>query len=171
MSIATVESQIKAWYSFYPGNIAGIFFDRASDTIPGTTTSNVTYYRTLDSTTCTRTGQQRRGRAQLRRQPRLRWMFNSSNANNADIVVTFESRQRPGLNTYTSWTPAAWEASYPASDFAALIYDAGESADPSRFGVRLAGSAEHRLRLRRDVVRQLPPYFSTFAADAAAGAC
>ena len=37
-SIATVDLQLGAWYSFYPGDIAGIFFNRVSDAIPRTTT-------------------------------------------------------------------------------------------------------------------------------------
>jgi len=38
--LASIEAQVDDWYTFYPGNIAGIFFDGVSDTIPGTTTSN-----------------------------------------------------------------------------------------------------------------------------------
>ncbi len=168
ISIATVESQIKAWYSFYPGNIAGIFFDRASDTIPGTTTSNVSYYRTLDSYVHKNHGDNDEVVLNYGASPGSGWMFSSSNANNADIVVTFES----DYDTYTTWTPAAWQASYPASDFAALIYDTGESTDPQPASA--CGSLAQQnigyvyVGTWYDV---LPPYFSSFLADAAAGAC
>jgi Spherulation-specific family 4 len=168
ISIATVESQIKAWYSFYPGNIAGIFFDRASDTIPGTTTSNVSYYRTLDSYVHKNHGDNDEVVLNYGASPGSGWMFSSSNANNADIVVTFES----DYDTYTTWTPAAWQASYPASDFAALIYNTGESTAPQPASA--CGSLAQQnigyvyVGTWYDV---LPPYFSSFLADAAAGAC
>lgn len=168
ISIATVESQIKAWYSFYPGNIAGIFFDRASDTIPGTTTSNVSYYRTLDSYVHKNHGDNDEAVLNYGASPGSGWMFASSNANNADIVVTFES----DYDTYLTWTPAAWQASYPASDFAALIYNTGESADPQPAS---ACSALAQQNIGYVYVGTwydaLPPYFSGFLADAAQGAC
>jgi hypothetical protein len=168
ISIATVESQINAWYSFYPGNIAGIFFDRASDTIPGTTTSNETYYRTLDSYVHKNHGGNDEVVLNYGASPGSGWMFNSSNANNADIVVTFES----DYDTYTTWTPAAWQASYPASDFAALIYNTGEStaAQPASACGSLAQQNIGYVYVGTwyDV---LPPYFSTFLSDAQTGAC
>lgn len=168
LSIATIESQIKAWYSLYPGNIAGIFFDRASDTIPGTTTSNVSFYRALDSYVHRNHGANNEVVLNFGASPGSDWMFNSSNANNADIVVTFEN----DYDSYITWTPAAWEVNYPASDFAVLIHDTGESADPQ------PASACGRLMQQNignvyvgtsyDV---LPPYFSSFLASAAQGAC
>ena len=48
-SVPAIEAQVKDWYSFYPGHIAGIFFDGAADTVPGTGASNVSFYQTLDS--------------------------------------------------------------------------------------------------------------------------
>jgi hypothetical protein len=48
-SIASVEAQVDAWYAYYPGEIAGIFFDGVSDEVPGATTSNQGFYRTLAS--------------------------------------------------------------------------------------------------------------------------
>lgn len=168
LSIATIKSQIKAWYSFYPGNIAGIFFDRVSDTIPGTTTSNVSFYRTLDSYVHNNHGGNDEVVLNYGASPGSGWMFNSSNANNADIVVTFES----DYDTYTTWTPAAWEVDYPAGDFAALIYNTGESADPQPASAcgRLAQQNIGNVYVGTsyDV---LPPYFSSFVADAAQGAC
>ncbi len=168
ISIATVESQINAWYSFYPGNIAGIFLDRASDAIPGTTTSNVTYYRTLDSYVHKNHGNNDEVVLNYGASPGSGWMFNSSNANNADIVVTFES----DYDTYTTWTPAAWQASYPASDFAALIYDTGESTAPQPASA--CGSLAQQnigyvyVGTWYDT---LPPYFSSLLADASQGDC
>jgi Spherulation-specific family 4 len=168
LSIATIESQIRAWYSYYPGNIAGIFFDEVSDTIPGTTTSNVSFYRTLDSFVHKGHGDNDEVVLNYGASPGSGWMFNSSDANNADMVVTFES----DYDTYTTWTPAAWEAGYPASDFAALIYNTGESADPQPASAcgRLAQQNIGNVYVGTwyDV---LPPYFSAFLADAAQGAC
>jgi len=167
-SIATIESQIKAWYSFYPGDIAGIFFDRVSDTIPGTTTSNQSFYRTLDSYVHTHEGNNDEVVLNYGANPGSGWMFSSSNANNADIVVTFES----DYDTYTTWTQAAWETRYPASDFAALIYNTGESTAPQPASA--CGSLAQQnigyvyVGTWYDV---LPPYFSSFLADAAQGAC
>jgi len=85
-------------------------------------------------------------------------MLDGEDAENADIVVTFEgSYDTPGENPYTSWTQAAWELDYPANDFAALIHS--HPTAPRRrslFGMRLAGAAEHRLRVRRDELRGAP---------------
>jgi hypothetical protein len=168
LSIATIESQINAWYSYYPGNIAGIFFDEVSDTVPGTTTSNVSFYRTLDSYVHKNHGNNDEVVLNYGASPGSGWMFSSSNANNADMVVTFES----DYDTYTTWSPAAWEASYPASDFAALIYDTGESTDPQPTSAcgDLAQQNIGNVYVGTwyDV---LPPYFSSFEADAASGAC
>ncbi|HEY2688679.1 MAG TPA: spherulation-specific family 4 protein [Streptosporangiaceae bacterium] len=173
-SIADIETQIKNWYSFYKGNIAGIFFDGVSDTVPGTTTSNQTFYRTLANYVHTHEGNNDEVVFNFGANPGSPWMLTSSNANNADIVVTFEgSYNDPGLNPYTAWTPAAWEANYPANDFSAMIYDApGDDTAPQ------PGSACSALATQNigyvyvgTWYDQLPPYFSTFAADAAAGTC
>jgi hypothetical protein len=167
-SIATIESQIKAWYSFYPGDIAGIFFDRVSDTIPGTSTSNQSFYRTLDSYVHTHEGNNDEVVLNYGANPGSGWMFNSSNANNADIVVTFES----DYDTYTTWTQAAWESHYPASDFSALIYNTGESTAPQPASACSSLAQQNigyvYVGTWYDV---LPPYFSSFLADAAQGAC
>ena len=167
-SIATIESQIKAWYSFYPGDIAGIFFDRVSDTIPGTTTSNQSFYRTLDSYVHTHEGHNDEVVLNYGANPGSGWMFNSSNANNADIVVTFES----DYDAYTTWTQAAWETHYPASDFSALIYNTGESSAPQPASACSSLAQQNigyvYVGTWYDV---LPPYFSSFLTDAAQGAC
>ena len=129
-SIASIEAQVNQWYSYYPGDIGGIFFDGASDTVPGTTTSNVTFYQTLDVYVHQHEGNNDEVVLNYGASPGSGWMFNSSNAKNADIVVTFEgSYNTPGENPYTSWAPASWESQYPADDFAALVYDAYDATD------------------------------------------
>ena len=86
VSIAAVETQIKDWYSFYKGNIAGIFFDGASDTVPGTTTSNLTYYRTLD------------------------YYVHKHEGNNDEVVLNFGANPAPpGCSpAATPTTPTSW---------------------------------------------------------------
>jgi spherulation-specific family 4 protein len=167
-SIATIESEINNWYKFYPGGIAGIFFDRVSDDVPGTTTSNQSFYRTLDSYVHTHEGNNDEIVLNYGANPVSGWMFSSSNANNADLVVTFES----DYDTYTTWTQAAWEKQYPARDFAALIYDTGEStaAQPASACGSLAAQNIGYVYVGTwyDV---LPPYFSTLLSDAQQGAC
>jgi hypothetical protein len=127
-SLATVEAGVDAWYKFYPGDIAGIFFDGSWDTIPGTTTSNATYYQTLANYVHTA---HRNSEVVLNfgSNPSSDWMFNSSSSKkNADLIVTFEGAYNdPGLNPYTSWVQPAWELKYPANDFAVLVYDAPSS--------------------------------------------
>jgi hypothetical protein len=128
-SIPAIEAQIRAWYSFYPGGIAGIFFDGVSDTVPGSSTTNQRFYRTLAAYVHHHEGANDEVVFNFGDNPGSDWMLSSSNANNADMVVTFEgSYNTPGLNPYTAWTPASWESSYPADDFAALIYDAPGTA-------------------------------------------
>ncbi|MGO9754102.1 MAG: spherulation-specific family 4 protein [Solirubrobacteraceae bacterium] len=124
-SIKAIETDINAWYSYYPGEIAGIFFDRVSDTVPLTTTSNKVFYQTLASYVHQHEGDNDEVVLNFGANPSSDWMLSGSDAKNADIVVTFEgSYNDPGGNPYTAWTQANWEKSYPASDFAALIYDA-----------------------------------------------
>ena len=173
-NIADLETQIKNWYSFYKGNIAGIFFDGVSDTVPGTTTSNQTFYRTLANYVHTHEGNNDEVVFNFGANPGSPWMFTSSNANNADIVVTFEgSYNDPGLNPYTSWAPAAWESNYPANDFSALIYDApGDDTAPQPASACGSLATQNIGYVYVGTwYNLLPPYFSTFAADAAAGTC
>ena len=124
-STAAIEQDINRWYSYYPGQIAGIFFDQVSDTQPGSTTSNQAFYRTLASYVHHHEGNNGEVVFNFGANPKSDWMLASSDAKNADIVVTFEgSFNDPTLNPYTSWKQASWENAYPASDFAAMIYDA-----------------------------------------------
>jgi Spherulation-specific family 4 len=127
-SIPAIEQQVKNWYAYYPGQIAGIFFDGVSDTVPGTTTSNKSFYQTLASYVHTHEGNNDEVVFNFGANPGSDWMLSSGNAKNADIVVTFEgSYNDSGLNPYTQWTQASWELAYPADDFAALIYDAPDA--------------------------------------------
>ena len=136
------------------GEIAGIFFDGVSDDVPGTTTSNQSFYRTLATYVHTHEGNNDEVVFNFGANPGSPWMFTSSNANNADIVVTFEGPTTRPAKTPTPPGRRRPGSRYPANDFAALIYDAPRTTrHPSPVRLRLAGSAEHRLRLRRDVVR------------------
>jgi Spherulation-specific family 4 len=127
-SIPAIEQDINKWYSYYPGHIAGIFFDQVSDTLPGTTTSNTAFYQTLASYVHQHERDNDEVVFNFGANPSSHWMLAGSDVKNADIVVTFEgSYNDPGLNPYTAWTQASWENAYPASDFAALIYDAANA--------------------------------------------
>jgi Spherulation-specific family 4 len=128
--IAGIEQQIDKYYSFYRGNIAGIFFDGVSDTVPESGVSNQAFYQTLASYVHSRTDGNDEVVFNFGANPGSDWMLRSTTRKNADIVVTFEgSYNTPGWNPYVDWQPAAWEARYPASDFAALIYDAPNTPD------------------------------------------
>jgi len=127
--IPAIEQQINAWYSYYPRKIAGIFFDGVSDTVPATTTSNKSFYQTLASYVHTHEGNNDEVVFNFGQNPSSDWMLSSSNAKNADLVVTFEgSYNDPSANPYTAWTQATWERAYPADDFAALIYNAPDAS-------------------------------------------
>jgi hypothetical protein len=156
--IPAIEQQVRAWYAYYPGQIAGIFFDGVSDTVPGTTTSNKAFYQTLASYV----HGYRRNNGEVvfnfGDNPASDWMLASSNVKNADIVVTFEgSYNTPGANPYTAWTQASWERGYPANDFAALIYDAPDASACTALAQQQLGYAY--------VGRwydTLPPFWSAF---------
>jgi hypothetical protein len=128
--IAGIERQIDSYFALYPGGIAGIFFDGVSDTVPETGASNQTFYQTLAAYVHSRTDNNDEVVFNFGANPSSDWMLRASSRKNADIVVTFEgSYNTPGLNPYVAWQPAAWETAYPASDFAALIYNAPDTAD------------------------------------------
>ena len=129
--LATAEAGIDNWYRFYPHDIAGIFLDGANDTIPGTSTSNAPYYGALASFIRTKHVHGRGTEVVLNfgSDPASGWMFASTAKQNANLVVTFEGAyDDPSLNPYTAWTQPAWELHYPAADFAAIVYDAPDSA-------------------------------------------
>ncbi|HXQ01167.1 MAG TPA: spherulation-specific family 4 protein [Solirubrobacteraceae bacterium] len=173
-SIPSIEAQVKAWYSFYPGGIAGIFFDGVSDEVPGTSVSNVSFYRTLASYVHTHEGSNGEVVFNFGANPGSGWMLEDTNAKNADIVVTFEgSYNTPGEDPYTSWTQAAWEWRYPAGAFAALVYNT-----PSAPGAPQPASVCASLQQQNigyvyvgTWYDQLPSYFGELLADSAQGAC
>ena len=141
-SIPRIKKQIDDWYAFYPGGIAGIFLDGVSDTVPGTATSNRAFYQTLAAYVHTTKGDNDEVVFNFGANPSSDWMLSAGNAKNADLVVTFEgSYNTPEWNPYTAWQPASWERRYPASDFAALVYDAPDST-----GTPQPTSACNRLR-------------------------
>ena len=123
-SLATVEAGIDNWYRFYPHDIGGIFLDGAWDTIPGTTTSNATYFQTLASYIHKR-AVNNEVVFNFGANPASDWMLKASNKKkNADLVVTFEgSYDTSDMNPYTAWVQPAWELRYPAADFAAIVYN------------------------------------------------
>ncbi len=89
-------------------------------------------------------------------------------------VVTFEgSYGTAGENPYTSWAPAAWEAGYPAKDFSALIYNAPDEATAPQPASACGSLAQQNIGYVYvgTWYDQLPPYFSSFLADAAQGIC
>jgi hypothetical protein len=172
-SIASVESQIDAWNSYYPGEIAGIFFDGVSDEVPGTTTSNQGFYRTLASYVHTHEGNDDEVVFNFGQNPVSDWMLDGSDAENADIVVTFEgSYDTPGENPYTSWTQAAWELSYPADDFAALIHDApdGLTEQPASACGSLAQQNIGYVYVGTSY-EELPSYFTGLSTESLNGGC
>jgi len=173
-SIAGIENQINEWYSFYPGDIAGIFFDGVSDDVPGTTTSNQGFYQTLAAYVHTHEGHNDEVVFNFGANPGSDWMLSGRNASNADIVVTFEgSYDTPGENPYTSWTPAAWESDYPANDFAALIYNAPGDANGPQPATVCATLAQQDIGYVYvgTWYDELPPYFSSFLSLARQGDC
>jgi|ERR1035438_959821 hypothetical protein len=106
--------------------------------------------------------------------PRNDAELKSGDANNADIVVTFEgSYDTPGEDPYTAWTQAAWESHYPASDFAALIYNAPGEATAPQPAAACSSLAQQNIRYVYvgTWYDQLPPYFGSYLADALQGNC
>jgi len=173
-SIPAIENQIDDWYSFYPGGIAGIFFDGVSDDVPGTSTSNQGFYRTLAAYVHSRERHNDEVVFNFGANPGSDWMLNGSNAGNADIVVTFEgSYDTPGENPYTSWTQAAWELNYPANDFAALVYNAPGDANGAQPATACAALTQQNIGYVYvgTWYDQLPPYFSNFVSLAHQGEC
>jgi 6-phosphogluconolactonase (cycloisomerase 2 family) len=174
-SIAGIESQINAWYSYYPGHIAGIFFDGVSDDVPGTSTSNLGFYQALASYVHTHEGSSSEVVFNFGANPGSDWMLSNREANNnANLVVTFEgSYNTAAEDPYTSWTQAAWEAAYPADDFAALLYNAPDGAVTPQ--PTSACSSLARQNIGYTYVGtwydELPAYFGNFLTDSASGEC
>ena len=166
-SIASVEQDINSWYAYYPHNIAGIFFDQVSDTRPGTATNNKAFYQTLASYVHQHEGHNDEVVFNFGDNPSSGWMLAGSTVKNADIVVTFEgSYNDPGLNPYTAWKQASWEKAYPASDFAAMIYDAENPTYAAANSYLTACSSLNSQRLGYvyvgDWYETLPPFWRSF---------
>jgi hypothetical protein len=173
-SVASIESQVNAWYAYYPGQIAGIFFDGVSDEVPGTSTSNQSFYRTLASYVHTHEGSDDEVVFNFGANPGSGWMLSSSEANNANLVVTFEgSYDTPGEDPYTSWTQAAWESAFPAHDFAALIYNSPDQAATPQPASACSSLAQQNIGYSYvgTWYDELPPYFGSFLTDAFSGGC
>jgi len=173
-SIASIESQVDAWYSYYPGDIAGIFFDGVSDDVPETSTSNQGYYRTLAAYVHTHHGSGAEVVFNFGTNPDSGWMLESTAANNANLVVTFEgSYDTPGEDPYTSWAQAPWEGAYPARDFAALVYNAPYEAATAQPASACSSLARQNVGFVYvgTWYSELAPYFGSFLTDAANGGC
>jgi hypothetical protein len=169
-SIPAIEAQVKDWYTFYPRHIGGIFFDGAADTVPGTGASNVSFYQTLDSYVHQNWRDNDEVVLNYGTNPGSGWMFNSSNAKNADIVVIFEgSYSTAGENPYIGggWKPATWESQYQADDFAALMYDTNSTAVVPQPATACATlTAQHIGYLYVGTwYTNLAPYFAAFVSD------
>jgi hypothetical protein len=167
--IPRIKQLIDKWYAFYPGDIAGIFLDEVSDAVPETGASNRVFYQTLASYIHTQKGDNDEVVLNFGANPGSDWMLNSTNAKNADLVVTFEGPYIPvDPNTlpYTAWQQASWELRYPASDFAALVYNAPNTSDTPQ-----PTSACSRLRQQNIgyvyvgvwYTDPLPPYYEQLA--------
>ncbi|MGO9752282.1 MAG: spherulation-specific family 4 protein [Solirubrobacteraceae bacterium] len=166
-SISAIEQDINDWYLYYPGQIAGIFLDQVSDTLPGTTTSNKAFYQTLASYVHQHEGANDEVVFDFGANPGSGWMLAGSNVKNANIVVTFAgSYNDPGLYPYTAWTQASWENAYPASDFAAVIYDAANTtyASPTSYLNACTSLASQHLGYVYvgTWYDTLPPFWSSF---------
>jgi Spherulation-specific family 4 len=173
-SIASIEQQIDEWYAYYPGEIAGVFFDGVADEVPGTTTSNESFYRTLASYVHTHEGDNDEVVFNFGQNPESDWMLNGSEAENADIVVTFEGTyDTPGENPLTSWTQASWELRYPAEDFAALIHGAPEEEGVPEPASACSALAKQNLGYvyASTSYNLLSPYFGELAREARGGGC
>jgi Spherulation-specific family 4 len=167
-SLASLEAQVRSWYSFYPGKIGGIFFDGASDTVPQTGVSNESFYRRLAAYVHEKQGIDDKVVLNYGANPASGWMFDSRGPGNADIVVTFEgSYDTPGKNPYKQWTAASWESNYAARHFAAIVYGAPATASTPQ------PSSACRSLMKQHIgyvyvgttYSQLPPYFSAYVND------
>jgi uncharacterized membrane protein YgcG len=105
-SLAAVESDINAYYSWYP-SLNGIFLDEAS-----TSCSDEPYYATLNSFIKSKGGT---GLTILNPGTQTNQCYEPA----ADILLTFEGSDTEYVNSYTA---PSWVASYPASHFWHVIY-------------------------------------------------
>ena len=154
-SIAGIESQIDAWYSYYPGEIAGIFFDGVSDDVPGTSTSNQSFYRTLASYVHTHEGSDDEVVFNFGANPGSDWMLerqrHRKREHRRDLRGLLRHSRRKPLHLLDA---GRLGGGLPGARLrrAHLQRARWRHRAAARFGVQLAGSAEHRLRLRRHLV-------------------
>lgn len=130
-SIPEIEAQVRAWYALYPGHIGGIFFDGASDTVPGTHISNQPFYHTLTGYVHIREGLGQQVALNFGVNPSSAWMFDTRTEQAANVIVVFEGLYAAGPDRLVAWKPARWEQRYPPYYFAALVHGAyGSAAAP-----------------------------------------
>jgi hypothetical protein len=174
-SLTTIESQIDSWYTWYKTNgLTGIFFDEVANPSNPTARSScsgknsaTTYYQTL-ATYVHQKAIQQTVVYNFGVNPVSAWALNGSTTSvNADIIVTFEDPSSEYTNyggSGSAWKPAAWEASYPAQRFSALIYNASSSTSPAAFCTAAAGQNTGYVYITPNSgYTTLPPatYFST----------
>ena len=141
--LATAESQVDNWYSWYGADgLSGIFFDEAADpanpsSVAGClsqSSSAVDYYRTLAAYVHGK-GAGQTVALNFGVNPVSNWAFSSASAGqNADIAVIFEDPYSDYANYGGSgapWSPAPWEASYTPQHFSLLVYGASGANQPA----------------------------------------
>jgi hypothetical protein len=163
--LASIEAQVRAWYAMYPGHVDGIFFDGVSDVVPGTGTSNRYFYRSLAGYVHRTKGMAAEVVFNFGTNPVAGWMFDAARVLDANLIVTFEgSYNVAGQDPLTAWTPAGWERRYPASNFAALVHSATDTAAlPQPATACLTLRQKHLGYLYVGVsYDELPAYFSAF---------
>ncbi|MGP8208634.1 MAG: spherulation-specific family 4 protein [Acidimicrobiales bacterium] len=163
--VTSIDAQVRAWYTMYPGHVGGIFFDGVSDVVPGTGVSNQDFYRDLAGYVHRTRGMAAQVVFNFGANPVAGWMFDAASVLNANVIVTFEgSYNVAGQDPLTAWTPARWELRYPASDFAALVHSAPDTA-----ALPQPATACHALREKHlgylfvgTSYNELSAYFSAF---------
>ncbi len=178
--LATVESQVDEWYSWYgTDGLSGIFFDEAANpSNPGAasdclsrTTSAISYYESIAAYAHGKaTGQTVTFNFGVN--PVSSWPLSSSvTAQNADIVVIFEDPYSDYVDyggSGVAWSPSAWEASFGAKHFSVLAYDAAGSGLPAAFCAAASGQNVGNVYVTPSSGwESLPPgaYLSTEVAD------
>lgn len=113
-SITDVEAEIDEFYSWY--GVDGIFLDEMSDD-----SSTLNYYSALHSYIHTKgSSSHDLDVGNMGTVSSTDWAL-SNNA--VDILVIFEDSQ----SAFSSFTMPSWASSYPASDFAAIVYNVSSS--------------------------------------------
>jgi hypothetical protein len=161
-SIAKVEQEINAYFSFYPG-INGIFLDNmaqspaAKASCEGCQMTVESYYSTLysyvhlEGTSVTVVGNP--GTPAI-----TSWQLS---APVADAVVTFEGSSA----SYQTYTPPSWVLGEPASKIGNIVYAAGSTALGPDCSLATKDNAGFlyvtNLNLKPDPYEALPSYWTT----------